>query len=719
MRTGRRRTEQILLAAAAGLAVVVPALASIDAHPPGRLLLSVLFMLLVPGVPVVILLRLPDPLVAVALAIATSLAAALLLSTALLVGGRWSAAAVSWLLAELTLVLLWPAWAATRAAIVRGSATAAEPRTRWPVLTRQALPGRIAAAAPRLLPLCALAIAFELWCYAVHVLDLNRMGPAGAIDVVGWPYVASLLLIAAVAGWTLRDRDPDPVVMTAVVVTLVVVAFGLLNAADSAPGFRTAWVHVGFVDHISRYGEAATGFDARFSWPGFFAATAVLVDLGGLPDAVPLIRWAPVVFDLLAVPALLVIGRCVTGTRRGAWVGVLLYCCLNWYSQDYLSPQATVLLLYVATIATLLISSDPGDGDDAQPWWRSALSRIGAVPPRPAWLSGPKALVIEGLVAFVAVAVVVSHQLTPVALIGILFAFALTGVSRYRLLWLFAAVTFVGWFDFGAEDFWRGHLSYVFGDVGKLGSTLGSSVGARLKGNDVHERMQHLRLLWAAGSLLLAAVGLWLQRRNPRVLLFAALAFGPFGLLAVQSYGGEVALRCFVYGLPAIAALGAVVVVRVFDALPENALLRAGVMGLAVFLAAGVLTATRGANAGFERVTSTQVATARTLLDAMPAGSRIGLLADAGPLGLERLTDYESVSLGPDVCGQDIVACTVREDPDYVFVTSTMDVAGQLQFGQPPGWTTRTVEQLIAQHRYRRLASAPDAMVLGRLPRPL
>jgi hypothetical protein len=43
-----------------------------------------------------------------------------------------------------------------------------------------------------------------------------------------------------------------------------------------------------------------------------------------------------------------------------------------------------------------------------------------------------------------------------------------------------------------------------------------------------------------------------------------------------------------------------------------------------------------------------------------------------------------------------------------------MDVLGQLQFGQPAGWTQKVVDELIRLHLYRRLASAPDALVLGR-----
>jgi hypothetical protein len=656
----------------------------------------------------------------------------LALSTSLLVAGGWNPDATAWILSAVAWALLPFAWRSTVVPVpwvITDLAPATTPDTTPaphhaphlapahrphpgdpPLYT--GLPARIAELAPRLLPLVALVGAVELWCYAVWSLDLNAMGASGVIGVVGWAYVLCIAILAAVAGWAMRRDEPDTLLMTAAVVALIIALFGLVNAADSAPSFRTAWVHVGFIDHISKYGAIATGYDARFSWPGFFAGAAVLVHLAGLPDAESLIRWAPVVYNLLAFPALLYIGRALTGSRRAAWLGLVLYACFNWFSQDYLSPQATVLLLYVGVVATLLATAEP-----VHVAVSGAIRRVvaegWALPARPTWLTTPRALIVEALLALICYAAVVSHQLTPVALTGVLFAFAVTGATRYRLLWLIAGLAFLAWFSFGAEDFWRGHLGYVFGDLGKLGSTLGSSVGERLQGNAVHGRMQRIRLLWSAGSLALAGVGLWLRRDSSRPLLLAALAFGPFGLLALQSYGGEVALRSFVYAQPAIAPLAALTVLWVIDALPRRDFVRPLALSALVGVAALVLTATRGANAGFERVTSTQVAVARTMSDAIPKGSRIGLMADAGPLGLERLTDFEAISFAPDVCGSDIVRCIRRSRPDYLYVTSTMDVLGQLQFGEPKGWTQKAVDELLRLHLYRRLLSAPDALVLG------
>lgn len=698
------RAERPLMAAVGLLAVGVPAIAAGDVDVPGRLMLSLAFTLLVPGVPVVVLLGIPSRMLALSLMLAVSIATLLGVSTTLLVVDAWTPQRVAWIVGA--------------AGVLTAFICVRRRRVLPAVLPRPAtsLTVRAAALAPRVIRLSVLGLAIELWYYAVRTLDLDAVGAAGLIGAVGIAYWTALVVVACVIADQLRAVRSDKIVLAAAYVAVVVILFGSANLADSAPGFPTAWVHVGFVDYISRNRAPALGFDARFSWPGFFGAGAVLVDLAGLPDAVRLIRWAPVWYDVLALPALLVIGRAITGTHRAAWLGVFLYSGFNWFSQDYFSPQATVLLLYLATVSALLLSARVVPVSDG-PLPLRLVRQARRLPLRPAWMTAGRAIGLEAVLLLLAGAAIVSHQLTPVTLIGTLLAFRLTGATRYQRLWLLVALGFLGWFSFGAEDFWRGHLGAVFGDFGQLGSTLGASVGERLRGNPVHGRMQQLRLLWSASSLVLAMIGLWLRRHDPRWALFLMLLLGPFGLLALQSYGGEVALRAFVYALPAAAPLAAVSLLAGIEQVGRRWSRRGEVVILAAGLLAAfaVLTATRGVNVGFERVTASQVRIARVLERAMPAGSRIALLADTGPLGLTRLTDFERISVSPAVCGTDLVACVRRARPDYLYVTSTMDVLGQLQFSEPPGWTRRVVDELVALRLYRRLASADDALVLGRV----
>ncbi len=113
------------------------------------------------------------------------------------------------------------------------------------------------------------------------------------------------------------------------------------------------YVHAGFVEYIGRRHEALAGYDARFDWPAFFAAGAVLVHMAGLPDALPLLTWAPIFFELLALAPMLLLARSVLGRARPAWLAVVLYYAGSWFAQDYFSPQAAGHLLYLSSMAVL------------------------------------------------------------------------------------------------------------------------------------------------------------------------------------------------------------------------------------------------------------------------------------------------------------------------------------------------------------------------------
>ena len=156
-------------------------------------------------------------------------------------------------------------------------------------------------------------------------------------------------------------------------------------------------------------------------------------------------------------------------------------------------------------------------------------------------------------------AMVVAHQLTPLAAIGALLIFAICGLTRYNLLWLAAAVLFIAWFSYGAYPYWQGHLGQVIADIGGVDQNLNSSVSQKITGDPVYSRMQLLRIVAALVLMGMAGIG-WLRLRRisgSRPMLAAAVALAPFGLVLLQSYGGEVAIRAFLYASPVLSPLAA------------------------------------------------------------------------------------------------------------------------------------------------------------------
>ncbi|MFY1652945.1 hypothetical protein ACN27J_18905 [Solwaraspora sp. WMMB762] len=732
-RSDPRAYDVVAVAVAGVLAVVVPTVTLLDLPVPGRLFATVAFLVTVPGVPLGYALRLPHRLVTVVLAICLSISAPLLAVAVTAVLGVWDPFTVVTAIAAIGLL----ATPAAVAAIQRSEPAdqAALPVADEPDPPEQAA-GR-AGQAGRWVGFAAVGVALILWWWATRQLDAANAGALGLIAVAPIGYWLALGVLAGVLGWALLRPVVDHVLLAVACVATAVCGYLLVGVADGAAGYSTVWVHVGFIDFVSRTGELATGADARFSWPGFLAGSAYLVAVAGLPDASAFTLVAPVAFTVLALPALWLIGRLVTGSARLAWLGVVLYLAFNWYQQDYFSAQATGFVLYTGVLAVLLWAFDAADVP-ALPGrrWLSWLRAVHRIPGRPGpagdRLSGTRMVWLEIALTLVVAALVVTHQLTPITLVVALLWFVLAGGTRMRTLWLSAAAMFVGWFSYGATGFWTGHLADLLGDLGRLGSTVSSGVGERIVGDPLYQQMQFTRIAWTGLLGLGGVVGWWLIRRRRIATLAAGLAATPAGLLLVQSYGGEVIIRCALYASPFLAPLAAVGLARVGQAvlrpLPyRRAPMVAGALRLGAVLATlmvtfAMLTLTRGLNVSFERVSAEQVAQARALIASAPDGARIGTVEAVGPLplgGFARL-DPEPVPL-PGCRGQlrdcllDQVGPDGASGPDFVYVTGGQEAAGRLRSGLAVGWTGQIIDVLLSTGGYRVVVRSAEVTVLERV----
>ena len=145
-----------------------------------------------------------------------------------------------------------------------------------------------------------------------------------------------------------------------------------------------------------------------------------------------------------------------------------------------------------------------------------------------------------------------SHQLTPFFMLGACAALVLVRRCTLPGLPILLGVIFAGYVSFATVGYWSGHLSNVFGGVGDLGLNVTTSVGSRLLGSTpTHLVALHAKEVFAALIVGLAVLGLARRRvrgRDDRVLL--ALFLVPIALVGVVSYGGEIALRTYLFLLP-------------------------------------------------------------------------------------------------------------------------------------------------------------------------
>ena len=203
------------------------------------------------------------------------------------------------------------------------------------------------------------ALAVLAWLYTVHRSDYGQIGALGLVTILSPAYFAGLLLVGVGLSVELvrpRLREGRLLCLTLV---LIVFLFGTACAVEPVAALPSAWIHDGYVQYLFAHGHALDGFDAEFSWPGMFSMGALVVSFMGQTDATSLLRWFPLVIELLYLPAMLAIARASGVGRRAGWLGIAIFYATDWIYQDYFSPQAVNLLFFLGAIAVVLTIWQP------------------------------------------------------------------------------------------------------------------------------------------------------------------------------------------------------------------------------------------------------------------------------------------------------------------------------------------------------------------------
>lgn len=568
---------------------------------------------------------------------------------------------------------------------------------------------------PLVVPALAV-LAAALWLLGLHPLSPGQIGGAGIFPSLSPILVLSYPVLVTAVVFELAGVRPRPRLLGALTCLGVVFVYGLQPAAEQTARMTVSWLHIGFADYIANHGHTLLGFDGRFSWPGFFSVIAFLTKAGGAHDATPLIQWAPMVFAALNTLGMRAIACAVMGSGRAAWLATWLFLLTQWTEQDYFSPQATTYVLLLAALAlTARYLVRPG---------LAGLSgRRGDPVLAPAYSVGER-LGAQGLVVLLAIALAPSHQLTSFVLAGFLVVMALSGRLWPRWLPWLVFVPALVWFSLGARDFWQGQLHMIIGEAGNIFSSVDESVGARFVGDATRTAILSLRVAMTVAVGVLALCGWWTRRRrgvNSWVLL--VLAGLPFGMIIVQSYGGEVLVRCFLFALPFAALSGAFALERLLATKttpgtapitaplaasahpPHSRSWRARVVLVSVILTLfGLCTvAARGGNDAYTSFSRADVATVEQAYQrALPGQTIAALSADPTPMDFARVGEVDQVSVESSCPGLvDVAACVRRLAPEYLVVTPTQDTYGQIFYGKPRYWTTDMVTDLVDSGSYR------------------
>ena len=273
----------VISAAVVAASLVVTTLSGFGAAgtlpPAARAGVGVVALLVMPGLPIAALLRLPTNGVFTAVAVSLSLAVNVLAAQLNYAGGLHQPYAVQYAVSAIGVgatAVLGRQWRRERETVNFGSAL------RW--VRRGLAPG-----GNRRVSAMLLVAVVALFGSAVHRLDVDAAGSLGLLGVLGVDYYAGLVLLCVVLVIEYRRAVLDrAAVATANVVLIAYITMPVAWSMGTAP-FVTAYVHRMITNWLIDSGALPPPVDARISWAGFFSAAANLITTTGLHDSVILL----------------------------------------------------------------------------------------------------------------------------------------------------------------------------------------------------------------------------------------------------------------------------------------------------------------------------------------------------------------------------------------------------------------------------------------------
>jgi hypothetical protein len=475
------------------------------------------------------------------------------------------------------------------------------------------------------------------WAFGVSQFQRQAIGPYGLLaSANAWFFLGLALLVAGMLAELTRSR-PRTWLLGAYLIALIVAVHSTVPLLyGGTPEYAWVYKHVGVSQEFGLYQRVTDTSNIYQEWPALFTTVASIGSLGGV-GPLSFAAWGPVAFELADALLLLGIFRLLTGDRRLPYLAVLLYeGLIAWVGQDYLSPQAFGYLLWLGIMAIVirwLLAPTPAHAR------LRLVNRVRAflLARRPAPPEASEAMrwVAFALVAVLYFAIVAAHQLTPyMSLLGVAGLVLLGVVWRGWLTLALLAVIALG---FLAPRY--GLISSQFGGVFSGGDVFENASGsqgivhkaAELRTGEVVDALAAFMWLGAA----VAVAFRW--RSLGRVALPAVLAFSPFVVLGVQSYGGEAIYRVFLFSAPWCALLIAELIAELRGALR----LPASAVACTVALVAG-MQGLYGPVA-VDAFTPAELSASLWLYDHAAPGSLLVLAADNFP-GLE-VANYRAYDL--------------------------------------------------------------------------
>ncbi len=360
------------------------------------------------------------------------------------------------------------------------------------------------------------------------------------------------------------------------------------------------------------------------------------------------------------------------------------------------------------------------------------------------------------LVALIAVFAlsVCSHPITPFFVLLSVTALTVFGRVTPRWLPILLAAMIVGWDFTAAMPYLSGHLASDFAAFGNVQIVASTNVTNRLvAGSAAHQLVSHLRIVSTAAIWGLAAVGALLRWRRNAVwaagggrwgkgtlfsydITFILLLVAPILLVIAQPYGGEMAMRYYMFTLPIVSffaatafrtrltfyrgAAGRLSRWFVSKSVPIGA---TAVLVSCIVLLGGFMFARYG-NERADFYTYNEANAVAYLYEVAPAHSLLLQGWTGTPWRYQDLEKYTYSQLyvghgqaaafeGHDISAVLSMASNPKYPSTYVIFSRSQKAQAQIFAGVPPSAFTSVENALLASGKFRVAYTNPDAEVLA------
>ena len=558
----------------------------------------------------------------------------------------------------------------------------------------------------------------------VNVAGMNDLGLVSALPITAW---IALGLLAASFSMALTAPKVNSVLILFHMIILVFMLYGITAIAETMPRFGPSWRHAGVIDYIIRNENVNPRIDAYFNWPGFFIMGGLITQIAGLDSAVYFLKWSPFFFQLLYMGPLWMIYNSLTGSRRLVWFGIWVFYLVNWVGQDYFSPQAMNFFYFLVILAILLRwFRNPevtlprlinGKLLQKMPKIQGFITRLFTsenTPPVQATLVQKSFfLLMIVLIYFVSIT---SHQLTQFAILFSVLLLLIFQRITPKALPVIMLVLSGMWIAYMASAFMAGRLKGMLEAFGQLETALDANLVNRMNGSPGHMVVTQIRLVLTLGIWLAAMLGFvrqWL--RGTLETSAALLVAAPFPLLVMQTYGGEMLMRIYMFSLPLAAFLAAALIFPIIKEPPSWRYTAA--VGLVSAVLIGMFWFGRYGNERMEYFTPAEVEAVEFTYQHAEPGSLIATVTTNLPYKYIDYEKYKYVKLEKDLVLGDMVSLfTTLKNPKYehayLLLTRAQEAYVEMYYDAGLIDFAKLENQLLLDSQIKVIYANPDAKIL-------